>query len=69
MSVIVKSGVVKMVGPNFAFATADDGSGDCFIPRSTIEESGIALEKGDAITYSATLAPRGPRATSIKLAS
>jgi cold shock CspA family protein len=66
---VKKSGVIKMVGPNFGFATSDDDSGDCFLPRSVILESGLVLDKGDHITYSAVPTPRGMRATSISLAT
>jgi cold shock CspA family protein len=69
MSSVKKSGVVKMIGPNFGFATADDDSGDCFLPRSAIQSAGLVLEKGDHITYVAEPTPRGPRAVSIALAS
>jgi cold shock CspA family protein len=58
-----------MVGPVFAFFTASDGSGDTYCHISVLEQSGLALSKGDAIVYEVTSHPRGPRAVSVALAS
>lgn len=65
---VSKSGTVKMVAPNFAFVTASDNSGDCFVPRSVIEDAGLVLAKGDNVVYSAVPTPRGQRAVTVALA-
>jgi cold shock CspA family protein len=69
MSVFTKTGRVKLRSATFAFLAADDGSLDVFVPRSVIEESGLALSKGDHVTYTFEPNARGPRATSIALAT
>jgi cold shock CspA family protein len=68
MSSATKTAVVKMRSLTFAFLTADDGSGDIFVPRAVIEQSGLALQKGDPVSFTAEPAPRGPRATWIAAA-
>jgi cold shock CspA family protein len=66
MSVNNKSGYVKMLSPSFGFLTSD--SGDVYISAKVWEQAGIALQKGDKVTFTAESSPRGPRAISIALA-
>jgi cold shock CspA family protein len=68
MSATTKTAVVKMRGLAFAFLTDSNGGEDVFVPRATIEKSGLALQKGDAVVYEAEAAPKGPRATWIAAA-
>jgi cold shock CspA family protein len=63
------TGRVKMFAGTFAFVADDNGGEDIFVGRGVIEKSGIALAKGDAISYTAEPAPKGLRAVSISLAT
>jgi cold shock CspA family protein len=71
MSSVVKIGTgrIKLIGGGgtFAFVACDDDSPDVFVGHATIIESGIALQRGDHVSFSAVVAPKGLRATSLKL--
>jgi cold shock CspA family protein len=66
---VTKTGRVKMIRESFAFLTANDDSGDCFVHSSVIERAGLSLAKGDLVRYEIEPSARGPKAISIALAS
>jgi cold shock CspA family protein len=68
MSVVTKTGRVKMIGDTFAFLTDEPDGHDIFVPRSVLDQAALRLQRGDRVAYDATPAPRGPRATRISLA-
>ncbi|MFH1655231.1 MAG: cold-shock protein [Candidatus Omnitrophota bacterium] len=53
---------------NFGFITGEDGK-DVFIHKTVLDAGGIAsLQEGQDVEFEAQDSPKGPQATSIKLA-
>jgi cold shock protein len=53
----------------FGYITPDDGSKDVFVHFSAIQASGRkSLKENDKVTYDVEQAPKGPRASNLKVA-
>ena len=65
------TGAVKWFSPEkgFGFITPDDGSADVFVHFSAITGDGYRnLDEGAKVEYEVTQGPKGPQASSVKLA-
>lgn len=69
--VTVAQGTVKWFSATkgYGFVTPDDGSHDVFTHFSSIEGSGYReLTEGQKVEFEAQPGPKGPQATSVRLA-
>jgi len=67
----VATGTVKWFSPEkgFGFITPDDGSADVFVHFSAISGDGYRnLDEGAKVEFEVTQGPKGPQASSVKLA-
>ena len=53
----------------FGFITPEDGSNDCFVHHSAIQQEGFrSLDEGDVVEFDVVQGPKGPAAENVTTA-